>query len=203
MPKGSGIEVRPVTPDRWDDLAALFGIRGGYGHCWCMWWRVTSAEFEGGIRERGRGNRRRMRTLVRDGAEPGLLAYRDGRPVGWVSVAPRDQFGRIERSRVLGPVDDRPVWSIVCFFIGRAHRASGVGTALLEAAVRHAADRGATEVEAYPVDPAARVYSNADAYTGLLPMFLRAGFREVERRSAARPIVRKRIRRRARRARSG
>jgi hypothetical protein len=117
-----------VTPDRWDDLVALFGENGAYANCWCMWWRKSGAEFSRGVRNRGAGNRRAMNRLVQDGRVPGLLAYREGRPVGWVSVAPREEFGRIQRSPTLKPVDDKPVWSIVCFFMHRGEREKGVGT---------------------------------------------------------------------------
>lgn len=184
------IDVRPVTPDRWTDLVELFGRRGAVSGCWCMWWRLSAKDWE---RNAYDGNRRSMKRLVDSGEIPGLLAYRDERPLGWVSVAPREQFSRIERSRTLGPVDDESVWSIVCFYIDRKERASGVATALLDAAVRSAAARGARIVEAYPVDPNEGT-SNASAFTGLAEMFKRAGFREVARRRPARPIMRRRVR---------
>jgi hypothetical protein len=97
------LDIRPVTADRWDDLVELFGPRGAVAGCWCMWWRLSAKEWEQKAYE---GNRRSMRKLVDAGERPGLLAYRDGVPVGWVSVAPREEFSRIERSRVLGPIDD-------------------------------------------------------------------------------------------------
>lgn len=187
------IEIHAVTPDRWDDLVELFRENGAYANCWCMWWRVSGAEFSEGIRKRGAENRRAMRGLVRDRRVPGLLAYRDGRPVGWVSVAPREEFGRLRRSPTLKPVDDKPVWSIVCFYMDRGERGTGVGTALLEGAVQHAAREGARIVEGYPVDPALRKFPNAEAFTGVVSMFERAGFREVARRGN-RPIMRKAVR---------
>jgi GNAT superfamily N-acetyltransferase len=186
------LEIRPVTPGRWDDLLELFGPRGAVAGCWCMWWRLSAKEWEHKAYE---GNRRSMKKLVDGGERPGLLAYRDGKPVGWVSVAPREQFPRIERSRILGPVDDAPVWSVVCFFIHRTERGSGVGSALLAAAVDAAAKRGATIVEGYPVDPRGGKTSNGSAFTGVERMFREAGFEEVERRSAGRPIMRKIVRR--------
>lgn len=188
-------DVAPVTPERWDDLVALFGFdRGAYSGCWCMWWRQSAKEYE---RDRGAANRRSMRSIVTEGAEPGLLAYRDGEPVGWVSLGPRDAFGRLDRSRVLGRVDEEEVWSIVCFYIHRGHRRGGVGKALLRGAIEHAAARGARWLEAYPVDLAAATGKKASAelFTGTLAMFEEAGFREVARRSPTRPIVRAPVRR--------
>jgi GNAT superfamily N-acetyltransferase len=188
------VKVRPVTPSRWDDLETLFGPSGAYSGCWCMWFRETSAEFD---RNGNVGNRKALAALVRKNRQPGLLAYVDDRPAGWVSVAPRDEFGRIERSPVLKPLDDRPVWSVVCFFIDKRFRGRGLGKRLLDAAVDHAARKGARVIEAYPRDPGTgRGVTNAEAFVGLLPMFEAAGFREVARRSTDRPIVRREVGRR-------
>jgi GNAT superfamily N-acetyltransferase len=187
LPQGVSLEVLPVTPDRWDDVADLAGERGFTSGCWCMWWRVTSKEFE---ERHGAGLRQDFRELVASGPEPGLLAYVDGRPVGWVAVAPRDEYPRLDRSPKLRRLDDRPVWSITCFTIDRQHRRQGVAAALLDAAVDFARQRGADVVEAYPIDTAGGKRSSADLYTGTLAMFERAGFEEVARRGG-RPIVRR------------
>jgi GNAT superfamily N-acetyltransferase len=133
-----------------------------------------------------------LRRLVAGGAVPGLLAYAGREPVGWCAIAPRDEYPRLGRSRTLAPVDDRAVWSITCFFVRRGWRGKGVTRALVDAAVEHVRKRGGRLVEAYPVDPRG---ATADAwlYTGLASTFLRAGFREVARRSPTRPIVRKAV----------
>ncbi|MGH2725252.1 MAG: GNAT family N-acetyltransferase [Actinomycetota bacterium] len=194
MARTGAVDVHPVTPDRWADLERLAGPRGAYAGCWCMWFRLSGREFE---QRAGKGNRRALKGLVDEGRTPGLLAYLDGEPVGWVSVAPREEFGRIERSPKLARVDDAPVWSVVCFYMARGRRGQGIGAALLEAAVDHAAGRGATIVEGYPLDPEVRKITNSEAYHGLVPMFEKAGFTEVARRGG-RPIMRRRVRRRSR-----
>jgi GNAT superfamily N-acetyltransferase len=182
-----------VTPDRWDDLVALFGDNGAYANCWCMWWRTTAAQFDEGIKGRGAGNREAMKSLVSEGRVPGLLAYKGGEPVGWVSVAPRSEFGRVERSPILKPVDDEAAWAIVCFYIDKRHRGEGVGKALLDAAVKHVAKKGGRLVEGYPVHPDGKTAA-ASAYTGVVSMFENAGFDQVARRKpTSRSIWRKRV----------
>jgi GNAT superfamily N-acetyltransferase len=189
-----GIVFKTLTPSRWDDLVELFGERGAYGGCWCMFFRIPQSEFNEGARNRGRGNRRAFKELVDKRRVPGLLAYVDGRPVGWCSVAPRSQFGRVERSPTTKPADDEDgVWSIVCFYMDRRHRGRGVGSALLSAAIEHARKKGARIVEGYPIDSSVRKVPNSEAYYGLLSMFEAAGFEEVARRSPSRPLMRYRV----------
>jgi GNAT superfamily N-acetyltransferase len=184
------ISVRPVTPSRWEDLRRLFGPNGAYSNCWCMWWRMPSKEFD---RAGGPAKRSSLKRLVDRRRVPGLLAYSGGEPVGWVSVAPREEFGRIERSNTLARVDHTPVWSVVCFYIPRSRRGQGVGRALLEGALDHVRARGGGTVEAYPIDTGRDRRPAADIYTGTLRMFEAAGFREVARRGR-RPIVRRAVR---------
>jgi len=188
------LEVRPVTADRWEELAAFFGPSGAFSHCWCTWWRQTGAEFSAGIEAHGARNRALMREIVQAGSEPGLLAYRDDQPVGWISVAPRPQYGRIIRSRRIGPAQedaaDERVWSVVCFWIPRSQRGKGVATDLLQGAVEHARQRGAATLEGYPVEAGERQPA-ANLFTGTLAMFRRAGFREVDRPRGAQLVVRR------------
>ncbi len=126
------LEVLPVTRERFSDLERLFGPRGACGGCWCMWWRLTAREFDA---MKGEENRAALAALVDRGEVPGLLAYSGSEPVGWCSVAPRETFPRLERSRLLRRVDDEPVWSIVCFYVARAERGRGVMTALVRGAI--------------------------------------------------------------------
>lgn len=154
-----------------------------------MFFRQTSAEFSA---KSGAKNRGELQSLVERRRVPGLIAYVDGDPAGWVSVAPRPQFGRIERSPILKPVDDAKAWSIVCLFIGRDFRGGGLGGELIDGAVRYALDKGAEAVEAYPVDTARnpRKLSAAELYVGTAKMFAKAGFKVVARHKDARPIMR-------------
>lgn len=181
------LDFYPLTPERWDDLVALFGPRGACGGCWCMWWRLKHSQFE---KQKGEENKRALKRIVDSGEVPGLLAYADGHPVGWCSVAPREAFPRLGRSRILKRVDDRPVWSVVCFFVDKPFRRRGVAVRLLEAAVEHAMKHGAMIVEGYPVEPRKASTPDAFAFTGLASAFRKAGFVEVLRRSDTRPIMR-------------
>jgi GNAT superfamily N-acetyltransferase len=186
--RASEIEIRPLSTRTWDDFVELFGPdRGASGGCWCMFWRQSREDWKARTRH---SNQKKIRRLVKPKAPPGLLAYRDGKPVGWVSIAPRDEFPRLNASQYLKPVDRTKVWAVVCFYIRRGHRKSGVASALLAAAVESARKRGAQVVEGYPV---ARTQESGDAFTGLPSMFAKAGFKEVERRHPSRPIVRKTI----------
>ena len=186
---------RPLTPARWPDLVELFGPSGACWGCWCMFFRQTGREFAA---SHGAPNRRRFQRLVRSGAPTGLIAYAGREAVGWCSVAPRADYSRLARSRELAPVDDRPVWSVVCFFVPRRQRRLGATRRLLEAAVSHATRHGATAVEGYPVDAKGKRISDLSAYHGLASTFRAAGFREVARRSPTRPIMRRDIRARRR-----
>jgi GNAT superfamily N-acetyltransferase len=182
-------EMLPLTAARWRELEALFGPRGACGGCWCMWWRLPRAQWR---RPKGQGNRKAFRRIVEAGAVSGVLAYTEGRPVGWCAIAPRSEYPALARSRVLKPVDDQPVWSVTCFFVARPWRRRGVSTALLDAAVDFARTNGARIVEGYPVD-AARDQPDPFVFTGLPAAFRRAGFKEVLRRSPRRPIMRRLI----------
>jgi GNAT superfamily N-acetyltransferase len=181
------LRIEPVTPERWADVVALFGARGACGGCWCMYWRRSSAEYERG---KGRGNRDALRRLVAGGKTPGLLAYSGAAPIGWCALAPREAYPRLERARVLKRIDDRPVWSVVCLFVAKPHRRSGVSVALLEAAAGFASSCGARILEGYPIEPRHGALPDPFAWTGTASAFRAAGFGEAARGSPTRPIMR-------------
>ena len=195
MPKRPpALVCHPLTPDRWPDFELLFGARGACGGCWCAYWRRPRSEFNA---HKGAGNRRYMLKVVEAGPPPGILGYLGGEPVGWCAVAPREGYPALGRSRILQPVDDTPVWSVSCLFVRKDHRRKGLSVRLLKAAVKHVATQGGTTVEAYPVEPKSNDMPPAFAWTGLASAYRAAGFTEVARRSATRPIVRYRIGRRS------
>jgi ribosomal protein S18 acetylase RimI-like enzyme len=189
--EGAELTFVPLTPDRLDDLATLFDQPGDPKWCWCASFRV---------RRRAKGvppaeNRAVLADAAARDPAPGLIAYRAGRVVGWVSLGPREDFVKLAHWKALAPVDDRPVWSIVCFVVGRQDRGQGLAGALLDAAIDHARANGATTLEAYPADTGGERIPSPVAYNGTLSMFEQAGFTVVARRTfnrtlPARPIVR-------------
>jgi GNAT superfamily N-acetyltransferase len=182
--------VEPLTPERFDALAALFKEGGDPRSCWCMFWRLRGKDFSEAKVPQLRG---RLAELAAGPLAPGLVAFRGDRAVGWCSLGPREDFDRLEHSRVIPRVDDRAVWSIVCFAVSRTTRGEGVAAALLDGAVNWARKNGARVLEAYPVEIEAGKAINADsAFTGTLPMFERAGFNVVsttDSKAAGRPRV--------------
>jgi GNAT superfamily N-acetyltransferase len=200
MPTMGELEFHPLTRDRLPDLANLFGQGGDPKWCWCSFFRVRNADFAHATADTNRQVlERAVETTAADGRNPGLIAYRDREPIGWVSLGPRDDYERLKHSKILAPIDDRPVWSIVCFVVSRTARKQGVAQALLDAAVDYVRQHGATLLEAYPVETEGARVPAAHAYKGTLSMFERAGFEVAERRqfnrtSPVRPIVRRRLR---------
>ncbi len=186
-PKDPSLHFHPVTKKRWTDFETLFGERGACGGCWCMFWRLTRKEFES---QKGEGNRKAMKTIIQAGKIPGILGFSQDRPVAWCSVAPRDQFSALDRSRILKPVDNLPVWSISCFFVEKKYRRKGLSIQMIKAAVDYVKKNGGSVVEAYPVEPKKDKMADAFAWTGLASAFTKAGFKECARRSATRPIMR-------------
>ncbi len=182
----SDLSFHPLTQKLWRDFELLFGKNGACGGCWCMYWKLRGKAFDEAT---GDEARQIQKSIVDSGISPGLLAYSDGYPIGWVAVEPRSAYSRLAHSRVLKPLDDEQVWSISCFFVKKNHRRSGVTVELLKAAIEYVKNHGGRIVEGYPVE------ANKDvpapfAFTGTASAFRQAGFQEMARRSPTRPIFR-------------
>lgn len=152
-----------------------------------MTWRRSPKEFR---EKSGAGNKRAFKKIVEKATPPGILAYAGREPVGWVSIAPRSEFIRLENSKVLAPIDDQPVWSATCFFVRKDFRDQGLTSQLLEAAAEFARKKGAKILEGYPYDVKDK-QAPPFVWTGLLGSFAKAGFQEAARRSRTRPIMRR------------
>lgn len=176
------LAFHPVTPDRWHDLVRLFEHHGNPGYCWCMRWRLKSTQYN---QLDSKGRRHALQALVGTGIPIGILAYLDGVPAGWCSIAPRETYTLLERSTTLKRIDELPVWSVVCFFVDRKVRGQGLSVKLLQAAVAHAFSQGATIVEGYPVEP-----DRSYRFMGSPAIFERAGFQEVGMTERGRRIMR-------------
>ena len=185
--KVDDLTISPLTPALWPDFENLFGPRGAYGGCWCMWWRVTRKEFESC---QGEKNRRSFRKIVDSGKVTGLLGYINNQAVGWCSVAPREQFSSLERSHVLKRIDDKAVWSIVCFYIKKDHRGDGLTLKMIRGAIEYVRQRGGEIIEAYPTAVRSPNAPPVSIFMGIPEVYKQAGFREVARPSRSKRIMR-------------
>ena len=181
------ITVATLSIDNWKDFEKLFGPHGACAGCWCMYWRLPKKTWK---ENQGAGNKRKIKQLTTGGNFTGLIAYVDGEPAGWCSLGPREDFPTLEKSKILGRVDDQRVWSIVCFYINKDYRRQGVSELILEKVVDYARKKKINLLEAYPVIPNKENYPATFAYTGFYNSFVKAGFKEVIRRSPTRPIMR-------------
>jgi GNAT superfamily N-acetyltransferase len=189
------VTVRPLTPARWSDVEAIFNATGcsvARG-CWCMYYRRSGKRSTPapGLTP-SEANRIELHSLADADPPPGLIGYRGKVPVGWVSLGPREDYAKLRRSPVMKPVDAQPVWSLVCFVVPSEYRRQGVGKALLAGAIEYARKRGATLLEAYPIDKPGRAADDS-LWFGTKSMYDAAGFEEVARRRPARPVVRLRL----------
>jgi len=183
----------PLTNDRWPDLERLFGPNGACAGCWCMYYRQTRPDWKS---SKGPQRKAAFKSVCKKSAvPPGVIAYRGDQPIGWVAIAPRADYIRLAESKLLAALDDKPVWSITCFFIHRNARRQGMMGKLIDAAVDFAHDRGATIVEAYP-KAAMEKQSSGDLFTGTRKAFERAGFKVMAELSETRSLVRKALRKR-------
>jgi GNAT superfamily N-acetyltransferase len=177
----------PLTPGNWQDFEKLFGPRGACGGCWCMFWKKPRKHFQADAYEKNRLDQKR---IVYEGVVPGILAYIEGQTVGWCGFEPREGYPALSRSRILKPIDDQPVWSVTCFYVDKKFRKQGVTVTLLKEVLKYVSLKGGRIVEGYPVEVVGEKAPDPFIFTGTASAFKQAGFVEVARRSATRPIFR-------------
>lgn len=182
-PSAADLRFSPVTPECLSDLKRFSTEHGKFGYCSCMRWRMTSSQFRNSTREK---RIEALNAMASSGEAVGVLAYDEDRPIGWCSIAPRSSYAALERYRALTPIDDEPVWSVVCLFIDSQYRKQGLTLSLLQAAIKYAASKGATIVEGYPVEPTAPSYT----YMGSPNTFLRGSFTDVTPPGQKRRVMR-------------
>jgi len=172
----------------WGKFEELFGPRGACGNCWCMFYRLSPSEFKEGKFDDG--NKLAMKEIVEAGRSAGILALYEDQAIAWCAFAPREDFPKLERSRVHKRIDDKKVWSIPCMFIHKEFRNSGVSVAMLRGVIDYARENGIKVIEAYPTIPTTERLPDSFAWIGLYKSFERAGFSIADRTSANRPMVR-------------
>jgi GNAT superfamily N-acetyltransferase len=177
------LQFHHVTRERLPDLARFSEGHGKFRYCSCMRWRLTSSQFKCSTKDERIAA---LERLVDEGTPIGVLAYAEGEPVGWLSIAPRETYQALERYRALPRIDGASVWSVVCFFIDRRVRRRGATLGLLRAAVEYARSNGAAIIEGYPIEPGGRLYT----YMGSPSTFRAAGFRDVTPAGQARTVMR-------------
>ena len=185
------LSFEPLTPARWPDLEAVFGAKGCSiaRQCWCMAYRKNGSTKVTAGQTIAATNRASLKALVDAGQFTGLLAYSGDAPVGWLSFGPREDFKRLANSPIMKPVDDQPVWSIICFVVPAPQRRQGVAKALLDAAIGYCKARGIQLLEAYPVDKPGPIDAQ-NLWFGPRRMFDAVGFTEVACRKPGRPVLR-------------
>lgn len=182
------LTFEPLTLRNWNDFEQLFGSKGACGNCWCMYYRLSKPDFNEG--KTGDGNKLALKELVREGKPAGILGLYEGQAIAWCAFAPREDFMKLEKSRVHKRIDDQEVWSIPCFFVGKEFRRNGVSTAMLKGVIRYAGENGIRVIEAYPTIPTQEKLPDSFAWIGLYKSFERAGFEIADRTSVNRPMVR-------------
>ena len=182
------LTFEPLTKDNWGKFLQLFGNKGACGNCWCMYYRLKKQDYQEGKQDDG--NKNAMKELVWDNRPAGILGFYDGQPIAWCAFAPREDFLKLEKSRVHKRIDDQPVWSIPCFFIDKRFRRHGVSVELLKGVINYARIEGIKIIEAYPTTPTQEKLPDSFAWIGLYKSFERAGFTIVDQTSKNRPMVR-------------
>lgn len=182
------LTFEPLTKANWNNFVQLFGSKGACGNCWCMYYRLKKSDYQEGKADDG--NKTAMKELVWEDKPTGVLGIYEGQAIAWCAFAPREDFMKLENSRVHKRIDDKAVWSIPCFFIDKNFRRHGVSVELLKGVIKYAKAVGIKIIEAYPTIPTQEKLADSFAWIGLYKSFGRAGFEIVDRTSKNRPMVR-------------
>ena len=181
------LEFDQLTSSTWKKFEAVMGEKGGCGNCWCMYFRLPYKTFQ---ENKPDGNKKLMKQLVKKDRPQGLIASINNEPVGWIALAPREDYMRLANSRVFKPIDDKPVWSITCFFIKKEFRHKGLSQQLIKGAVDFAKKKKIKTLEAYPAIPYAEKVPHPFLWVGVLSPFIKQGFKIVQQHSKSRAMVR-------------
>lgn len=189
--------IRPANLANWDDVQTIFGTRGAGSRCQCQRYKLNRGESFGNFPVEERAHRLLMQTDCGVPDAPrtsGLVAYRDGEPVGWCAVEPRPAYTgllRVARVPWEGRDEDRAdpsVWAVTCLFTRAGHRRQGVSKALARAAVEHARARGARALEAYPINTTRGI--EEELHVGTVRTFAAVGLVEVSHPTPRRVVMR-------------
>jgi len=191
------LTVRPANEASWEDIQAVFGVRGYTATCQCqrfklgpMWRQPSIAIRQEHLRSETHCDFPTARTTS------GLIAYLDGEPVGWCAVEPRSKYPDLPRQRTRfkdrgEDPDDPTVWAVTCFATRAGYRRRGVSRVLAKAAVDHARKRGARALEAYPmITTPGEEITWGETHVGTRSIFEAAGMHEVFRPSLRRVVMR-------------
>jgi GNAT superfamily N-acetyltransferase len=183
----SGLSFHELSSSNWKEFEELMGEKGGCGNCWCMYFRLPYKTFQ---KNKPDGNKKLMKQLVNKGMPQGLIAFIDKQPAGWIAFAPREDYMKIENSRVFKRIDDKPVWSITCFFVKKEFRHKGLSRHLIKGAVDFARKKKIKILEAYPAIPYAENVPHPFLWVGVLSSFIKNGFKIVQQHNKSRAMVR-------------
>ena len=182
------LEVVSLTKKYWEKFVDLFGDKGACANCWCMYYMLSKSDFQKGKTDEG--NKKAMKEIVWSGKPAGLIGLLDGQAIAWSAFAPREDFIKLEKSRVHKRIDSKQVWSIPCLFIKKNYRRKGVSVQFLKGITEYAKENGIKIIEAYPAIPTQENIPDSFAWIGLYKSFERTGFEIVDRTSKNRPMVR-------------
>jgi GNAT superfamily N-acetyltransferase len=181
------LSFKELAATNWKQYEELMGEKGGCGNCWCMYFRLPYKIFQ---ENKPDGNKKLIKKLVNNDMLLGLIAFMNKKPFGWIALAPREDYIRIESSRVFKRIDDKPVWSITCFFIKKEYRRMGLSHQLIKGAVDFAKKKKIKILEAYPAIPYNEKVPHPFLWVGVLSSFIKNGFKIVKQSSKSRAMVR-------------